>query len=60
MCEEGAKKIAEVVDNFSVEFQKDHDVLDTLNCIAQLDSQADKVMLAGATAHSSSHFWHIM
>lgn len=43
MCEEGAKKIAEVVDHFSVEFQKDRDVLDTLSCIAQLDSQADKV-----------------
>ena len=43
MCEEGAKKIAEVVDHFSVEFQKDQDVLDTLSCITQLDSQADKV-----------------
>ncbi len=43
MCEEGAKKIAEVVEHFSVEFQKDHDVLDTLSCITQLDSQADKV-----------------
>ena len=43
MCDEGAKKIAEVVDHFSVEFQKDQDVLDTLSCITQLDSQADKV-----------------
>ena len=43
MCEEGAKKIAEVVDHFSVEFQEDQDVLDTLSCITQLDSQADKV-----------------
>lgn len=43
ICEESTKKIAEVVDRFTVEFQKERDVVDALSCIAQLDSQADKV-----------------
>ena len=54
MCEEGAKKIAEVVDHFSVEFQKDQDVLDTLSCITQLDSQADKV---NASRRNNMYSW---
>ena len=51
MYEESTKKIAEVVDRFTVEFQKERDVTDALSCIAQLEPQANKVMLAGAIVH---------